>query len=97
MRGAGMQERGRVAVHPPKRAASVSCLSAGLRVCSQHSAKLEKEEESVQNPCRSVKEGGLWTGTQRGGECGGYSTHRIWGATAHLLTRLYTFCRAEQT
>lgn len=77
-----------------KRAAPVSCLYAGLRVGSQHSGRLEKEEESVQNPCRSVKEGRLWAGTQRGGECGGYSTSRIWGVSFLLQTHLYTLCRA---
>ncbi|XP_045635373.1 transcription elongation factor A protein-like 3 isoform X1 [Ursus americanus] len=35
--------------------APVSCLSAGLCVCPQHSARLEKEEQPVQNPCRTRK------------------------------------------
>lgn len=71
MRRAGILERGSesLCIHPN---AQPLCpvLSAGLRVCSQHSAGLEKDE-SAQNSCRSVKKGVSGQGSRGGGECGG--------------------------
>ena len=65
------------------RAAPLCLLSAGLRVCSQHSARLEKEEP-VQKPCRSVK-GGRSTGQARGWGPGveGTAWAEFEGPTAH--------------
>ena len=79
------------------RAAPLCLLSAGLRVCSQHSARLEKEEP-VQKPCRSVK-GGRSTGQARGWGPGveGTAWAEFEGPTAHppTICNIHTFCHAE--
>ena len=58
-------------------------------------AGLPKEEEPVQNPCRSVKEEGTGQGPRGVGSVEGQARAEV-GASLPASQHIYTHCSAEQ-